>query len=78
MALDSNDGDFRRDSGREMPRDGGYPHREGRLVCVLDCIRNAELRARLSQSGSILCCGVYGDFKDRGRLDQLLGGENTM
>jgi len=78
MALDPNDGDLGRGSGREMARDGGNPHREGRFIGVLDCIGNIEFCTRLSQACSVLCRGVYGDVKDGGRLDQLLRGENTM
>jgi hypothetical protein len=78
MALDANDGDFGRGSGREMARDGGDPHGEGRFVRVLDCVWNIELCTCFPETCSVLCCGIDGYVEDRSSLNELFGGENSI
>ena len=58
--------------------DGGDPHREFCLVCMLDGIGDIQLLACRSKASSILGRCVYWDVEYGGRLYHLLGGENAV
>lgn len=77
MALDAHEHDLSRRRRREVLRDRGDPHAEGRLVGVFNSVGDLELCACGPESCAVLRRGVDGDVKDGGRLDHLLSREDS-